>query len=102
MVVTGQLTLRGNFSFKGMIIVTGKAGVIRKGGGTGEIFGNMIVAPYANSSVLPETAISETDKFLPPQYDLSGGGNSTIAYNSTALSDGLLGVSNFVLGVVEK
>ena len=102
MVVTGKLTLKGNFSFKGMIIVTGTGGVDRKGGGNGEIFGNMIVAPYANSSVFPETAVATTDTFMPPQYDLSGGGNSTIAYNSTALSEGLLGVSNFVLGVVEK
>ena len=102
MVVTGKLTLKGNFSFKGMIIVTGTGGVDRQGAGNGEIFGNMIVAPYVNSSVLPETAVAVTDTFMPPQYDLSGGGNSTIAYNSTALSDGLLGVSNFVLGVVEK
>ena len=85
-----------------MIIVTGSGGVERKGGGTGEIFGNMIVAPYENSSVLPATELATGATFLPPQYDLSGGGNSTIAYNSTALSDGLLGVSNFVLGVAEK
>lgn len=102
MVVTGKLTLKGNFSFKGMIIVTGTGGVNRQGGGNGEIFGNMIVAPYLNSRVLPESVVNATDTFMPPQYDLSGGGNSTIAYNSTALSDGLLGVSNFVLGVVEK
>lgn len=102
MVVTGKLTLKGNFSFRGMIIVTGSGGVERQGAGNGEIFGNMIVAPYENSSVLPATELATGASFLPPQYDLSGGGNSTIAYNSTALSDGLLGVSNFVLGVAEK
>jgi hypothetical protein len=102
MVVTGKLTLRGNFSFRGLIIVTGTGGVDRQGGGNGEIFGNMVVAPYVNSRVLPESPVNPTDTFMPPRYDLSGGGNSTIAYNSTALSDSLLGVSNFVLGVVEK
>lgn len=101
LVVTGKLTLHGAFSFSGLIIVTGQEGVDRRGAGNGEIFGNMVIAPYVNSSVLPATEpVSST--FLSPQYDLSGGGNSTIAYNSTALSNGLTAVNNFVLGVVEK
>ena len=40
--------------------------------------------------------------FLAPQYDLSGGGNSTVQYNSASIHGGLVAVSNFVLGVVEK
>jgi hypothetical protein len=101
MVVTGKLTLRGNFSFKGIIIVTGQEGVDRRGAGNGEIEGNMIVAPYVNSSIIPASEpVSPT--FLAPQYDLSGGGTSVIQYNSTAINDGLVAVSNFVLGVVEK
>ncbi|MEP7211481.1 MAG: hypothetical protein ABI791_00280 [Acidobacteriota bacterium] len=101
LIVTGKLTLRGNFSFKGLIIVTGQAGVDRQGGGNGEIQGNMVIAPYVNSSVLPvSNPIGAT--FLAPQYDLSGGGNSTISYNSSALGNGLLAVDNFILGVVEK
>lgn len=101
MVVTGKLTLRGSFSFKGMIIVTGQAGVDRSGGGNGEIQGNMVIAPYVNSTVAPATdPISAT--FLAPQYNLSGGGNSEIRYNSAAVAGGLVAVSNFVLGVAEK
>jgi hypothetical protein len=101
MVVTGQLTLRGNFSFNGLILITGQGGVIRRGGGTGTIQGNMVVAPYVNSSILPASnPVSST--FLSPQYDLSGGGNSTIVYNSQSLRNGLVAVSNFVIGVVEK
>ena len=101
MVVTGKLTLNGNFSFNGLILVTGPAGVDRKGGGNGTIQGNMVVAPYVNSSVLPvSNPVSST--FLSPQYDLSGGGNSTIVYNSQSLRNGLVAVSNFVIGVVEK
>ena len=100
LIVTGKLTLHGAFSFKGIILVTGQAGVDRRGAGNGVIEGNMIVAPYVNSSILP---VSEPvgGSFLAPQYDLSGGGSSTIQYNSTALSSALVAVSNFVLGVLE-
>ena len=101
MIVTGKLTLRGNFSFKGIIIVTGQGGVDRRGAGTGTIEGNMVIAPYVNSSINPATD-PVGGSFLSPQYDLSGGGASTIQYNSTALNSALSAVSNFVLGVVEK
>ena len=100
LVVTGQLTVHGNWAFRGLVIVTGQDGVRRTGGGNGEIYGNMVVVPYVNSSVYPAT--EPAGAFLAPQYDLSGGGNSTIAYNSTAMNDSLLAVDNFVLGVVEK
>jgi hypothetical protein len=101
MIVTGTLTLDGNFSFRGMMIVTGQGGVKRKGAGNGEIFGNLIVAPYVNSGVLPSSEPVGTS-FLAPQYDLSGGGSSSISYSSSAVGSGLLAVDNFVLGVVEK
>jgi hypothetical protein len=101
LIVTGTLTLTGNFSFRGMMIVTGQGGVKRKGAGNGSIYGNLIIAPYVNSGVLPTSEPVGTS-FLAPQYDLSGGGNSTIAYNSSAVGSGLQAVDNFVLGVVEK
>jgi hypothetical protein len=101
MVVTGKLTLRGNFSFNGMIIVTGQGGVDRMGAGDGIIQGNMVISPYVNSSVAPATE-PVGSKFLAPQYHLSGGGNSSIQYNSASVSGGLIAVSNFVLGVAEK
>lgn len=101
MVVTGKLTLQGNFSFKGLIIVTGASGVDRLGAGNGEIQGNMVIAPYQNSGVLPASDPVGTS-FLAPQYDMSGGGNSTIMYNSQSVAAGLVAVSNFVLGIVEK
>jgi hypothetical protein len=109
LIVTGKLTLNGNFRFKGLILVTGPAGVDRSGGGNGTIEGNMVLAPYVNNKIVdiagnpPQDLIpTSTATFLAPQYDLSGGGNSTIAYNSNALNSGLLAVSNFVLGVAEK
>jgi hypothetical protein len=102
LIVTGKLTLHGAFSFKGIIIVTGQQGVDRRGGGNGVIEGNMIIAPYVNSNILPDNNDPVGVGFLAPQYDLSGGGSSIIQYNSTALSSALQAVSNFVQGVVEK
>jgi hypothetical protein len=109
MIVTGKLTLRGNFSFKGLILVTGAGGVDRRGGGNGTIEGNMVLAPYVNNKIVDVAGTPPVDlfptttaTFLAPQYDLSGGGNSTIAYNSNALNSSLVAVSNFVLGVAEK
>jgi len=94
LVVTGKLTLHGNFNFNGLIIVTGAGGVERSGGGTGTLQGNIIIAPYNKNNL--------ADGFLPPQYDLAGGGNSGVIYNSSSVANGMVAVSNFVLGVAEK
>jgi hypothetical protein len=94
LVVTGKLTLDGNFNFNGLIIVTGTGGIERNGGGGGMLQGNVIIAPYNPNNL--------AGGFLAPKYDLSGGGNSDIIYNSNSVTDGLLGASNFVLGVAEK
>jgi hypothetical protein len=102
LIVTGTLTFKGNFSYNGLIIVTGQGGVLRSGGGTGTIQGNIILAPYVGSRVEDGITPTATATFLAPQYDLSGGGNSTVVYNSNAMANGLVAVSNFVLGVMEK
>jgi hypothetical protein len=96
------LTLHGNFNFNGLIIVTGSGGIQRSGGGTGILQGNIVVAPYENNRIADNLDPSQTAQFLAPQYDLSGGGNSTIQYNSSSVANGLTAVSNFVLGVAEK
>jgi hypothetical protein len=102
LVVTGQLTLRGNFNWHGLIIVTGSAGVLREGGGNGVIEGNIVVAPYTNSPVVGNLDPPAGSGFLAPQWNTSGGGNSTIQYNSDNQNSGLGAISNNVLGVVEK
>ena len=94
LVVTGKLTLMGNFNFNGLIIVTGAGGIDRDGGGTGNIQGNVIIAPYDKNNL--------DAGFLPPKYDISGGGNSAVKYNSSSVANGMVAVSNFVLAVAEK
>ena len=112
LVVTGALTLKGSFSFKGLIIVTGAGGLLRSGGGggpgaSGEISGNVVVAPYVNSKIVDRIVdgVPYDDPagiFLAPHYDMDGGGNSNLQFNSAHLQAGLTAVSNFVLGVMEK
>jgi hypothetical protein len=102
LVVTGQLTLHGNFDWHGLIIVTGEQGVLRNGGGNGTIQGNIIVAPYANSLVGDNSALAGGANWLAPQWHSNGSGNSTIQYNSDNQNSGLGAISNNVLGVVEK
>ena len=99
LVCTGKLTLRGNFTFNGLIIVTGSGGILRSGGGgpgveTGILRGNTVIAPYNPANL--------NAGFLAPKYDISGGGNSTIRYDSNSVANGMTAVSNFVLGVAEK
>ncbi len=102
LIVTGTLTLHGNFSFNGLIIVTGQGGVIRNGGGNGLIQGNLVIVPYVNSSIAGNLDPAAGAGFLAPQYHTTGGGNSTITYNSNNQLSGLTAVSNIMLGLVEK
>lgn len=94
LVCTGKLTLDGNVNFKGLIIVTGTGGIDRNGGGNGALAGNTVVAPYNPSNL--------DAGFLGPKYDISGGGTSSLDYNSNSVVNGLVAISNFVLGVAEK
>ncbi len=102
LIVTGQLTLRGNFAWHGLIIVTGSNGVLRSGGGHGLIEGNIVVAPYVNSDIVSNTHPPAGANFLAPKWNTSGGGTSDIQYNSDNQNSGLGAISNNVLGVVEK
>lgn len=94
LVSTGKLTLNGNVNFKGLIIITGTGGLDRQGGGNGSLAGNTVIAPYNPSNL--------ATGFLGPKYDISGGGTSSLDYNSNSVANGLVAISNFVLGVAEK
>lgn len=78
LIVTGKLTLDGNFNFNGVIMVLGTGEVYRSGGGNGNIFGAMFVAKF------PKTG-ADTDQFGAPVFDTSGGGNANIQYCTDAV-----------------
>jgi hypothetical protein len=119
LVVTGKLTLKGGYKFKGIILITGEGGFERTGGGGGPggsgdgiLAGNMIIAPYKAISggttwslqtCMPNPLVTnKLNCFLSPRYQISGGGNSDTMGNSQAVGTGLNGLGNFVKGVAEK
>ena len=90
LVVTGTLTMPGNPNFRGAILVLGTGVLIRKGGGNGDILGGITIAKFGRTS----------GNFEAPTFDTSGGGNSTVQYDSAALNRGLASGSN-VSGIRE-
>jgi hypothetical protein len=64
------------------------------------VIGNVVIAPYNQPSYVPEN-LSAT--FLPPRYQISGGGGSDVIYGDvTASFSNTAGVSDFIAGVAEK
>jgi hypothetical protein len=78
LIVTGKLTLDGNFNFNGVIMVLGTGEVYRSGGGHGNIYGAMFVAKFAATG-------ADTDQFSAPIFDTSGGGTANIQYSTDAV-----------------
>jgi hypothetical protein len=78
LIVTGRLTLNGNFNFNGVIMVLGTGEVYRSGGGHGNIYGAMFIAKF------PVTG-ANTDAFGAPTFDTSGGGTANIQYSTDAV-----------------
>jgi len=78
LIVTGNLTLDGNFNFNGVIMVLGAGHVLRSGGGHGNIYGAMFVAKFPNTG-------ANSDVFQAPTFDTTGGGSSNIQYSSSAV-----------------
>lgn len=94
LVCTGTLYFKGGITFSGLIIVTGAGGFQRSGGGGGTLKGNTVIAPYDPKNLAAG--------YLGPKYGISGGGTSTLTFDSSSVANGLMAVSNFVLGVAEK
>lgn len=90
LVVTGTLTMQGNPNFKGIILVLGDGVLTRNGGGNGDILGGITIAKFGRTS----------GNFEAPTFHTNGGGNSTVQYDSQAISRGLSSGTN-VSGVRE-
>ena len=91
LVVTGKLTLRGNPKFDGIILVLGGGVVERTGGGDGNMYGSIMIAKFGS-----------TGGFGAPTFTTSGGGNSTLQYDSRAIETARALGGYPVIGVVEK
>ncbi|HKP35578.1 MAG TPA: pilus assembly PilX N-terminal domain-containing protein [Pyrinomonadaceae bacterium] len=74
LIVTGKLLMKGNPSFKGLILVLGEGYVERDGGGNGNIYGAMFVSRFNRNG----------GPFLAPTFMTNGGGNSTVQNDSAA------------------
>ena len=94
LIVTGDLTLNGNFNFNGVILVLGEGHVYRTGGGQGNIYGAMFVARFTRTG-------ADTDVFQAPTFDTTGGGSSNIQYSSVSVDKAKSVGGHRVVGVRE-
>lgn len=78
LIVTGKLTLDGNFNFNGVIMVLGTGEVYRSGGGHGNIYGAIFIGKFPAAGL-------DSDLFGAPVFDTSGGGTSNIQYSTDAI-----------------
>jgi Tfp pilus assembly protein PilX len=92
LIVTGTLTMNGNPSFKGLILVLGDGIVQRDGGGNGEIYGSLVVARF------PKTG---NGGFLAPTFQTNGGGTSLMQYDSDAVRSAMNAAGPRIMGVHE-
>lgn len=80
LIVEGELTLNGNFSYDGLIFVLGEGKLRRNGGGNGEIRGGVLVGAYTPGSPTFN---------VPAEVDTGGGGNSLMRYCSSAITNAI-------------
>lgn len=81
--VKGNLSMHGNVSYTGLILVIGKGFMTRFGGGNGQLKGATIVAKVVG----PDGVYGTADDVIgsTPTADTSGGGNSDYLYCSTVI-----------------
>jgi hypothetical protein len=99
LIVTGKLTMSGNPSFNGLILVLGEGDLERDGGGSGNVFGAIVVARFERNW-LPEDN-DEPHSFLAPTYLTNGAGNSDVRYDSVQLDRALSVAGLRTMGIRE-
>jgi hypothetical protein len=94
LIVTGNLTFKGDFEYDGMVLVLGTGNLTRNGGGGGGIYGGLVMANFDRAAT--------GGKFLAkPIFNTNGGGNSDIKYNSKWLQAAMATLGPSVKGVRE-
>jgi Tfp pilus assembly protein PilX len=89
LLVTGTLTMNGNPSFNGLILVIGKGNVQKNGGGNGTLNGSLFVAnmysdtPPTYTHLIP---LGSNNHPGVPTISWNGGGNANIQYDSCWIS----------------
>ena len=91
LIVTGTLTMNGNPSFNGLILVLGEGRVLKTGGGNGNTMGALMIARFG-----------ATGGFLEPSFLVSGAGNSNHQYDSRATANAMVMTGPIVLGIAER
>jgi hypothetical protein len=91
LIVKGELITKGNPSFVGIVLVMGEGRVTKAGGGNGTFDGTLMIAKFG-----------ATGGFLPPYFDVSGGGNALLEYDSEAVKKALKTPGHRVLAVTER
>jgi hypothetical protein len=91
LVITGNLRIKGNRAFSGIILVLGTGNVTRSGGGGGDTYGSWLVARFG-----------ATGDFLPPTFDVSGGGGSSFRFSSEWAKKANTTAGIEVLGIAER
>jgi hypothetical protein len=91
LIVTGALTMNGNRSFSGLVLVLGTGQVLKTGGGTGDVMGALMIGRFG-----------ATGNFLEPSFVVTGGGNSNHQYDSRAVLNSMIMAGPSVLGIAER
>jgi Tfp pilus assembly protein PilX len=87
LLVEGDLTLNGGFSYNGIILVIGTGTVTKNGGGGGTLNGSLLVANmYTDATHSTLIPLGYNNPPGPPLIGWNGGGNATFQYDSCWIS----------------
>ena len=86
LIVTGTLTVKGNFSWVGNMLVIGEGVMLRSGAGGDSISGGTVVADVAGADNIFGNADDCATGFEPATFDTSGGGSGTVAFCGSAIA----------------
>lgn len=99
LIVTGNLIMNGNPTFKGIILVLGEGTINRDGGGNGNVWGSIYVARFARSWPASENGLPHP--FLAPAFHTSGGGTADLKYDSVWVQQGKDALGDIVRDIRE-
>jgi hypothetical protein len=91
LIVRGELITKGNPSFVGIVLVMGEGKVTKAGGGNGTFDGTLMIAKFGTSG-----------GFLPPYFDVTGGGTALLEYDSEAVKKALKTPGHRVIAITER